>query len=71
MKEDKKLLETWYRKVKPFVKKIKKRYPKELNIEGLEPALTSDIAEIAYHFYREGREDYSKIVGIVLDKIEP
>jgi hypothetical protein len=32
--------------LRPRVSAMKSRYPKELNIEGLEPALTSDIMEI-------------------------
>lgn len=41
--------ESWeevYNLVKDKIKEIKARYPFELNIEGLEPALTSDIVEI-------------------------
>lgn len=36
-----------YLAIKPLVEIVKIRYPDELNIEGLEPALTSDIAQIA------------------------
>ena len=39
-------LEKMYLRVKPLVKKMRAKYPKELNLEGLEPALTNDIAEI-------------------------
>lgn len=39
-------IEKMYMKIKPLVKRMKAKYPKESNIEGLEPALTSDIAEI-------------------------
>ena len=39
-------LEEMYVKMKPLVEKMKAKYPKDCNIEGLEPALTNDIAEI-------------------------
>jgi hypothetical protein len=42
-----KTVEEMYRRVKPLVEKMKAKYPAELNMEGLEPALTSDTAEIA------------------------
>ncbi len=35
-----------YDKVRPFVEKMKARYPAGCNIEGLEPALSTDITEI-------------------------
>ena len=39
-------IEETYKRIKPLVERMKAKYPKELNIEGLEPALTNDIAEI-------------------------
>lgn len=39
-------LDEMYLKVEPLVEKMKAKYPPELNMEGLEPALSSDIAEI-------------------------
>ena len=36
--------EKWYLKVQPLVEKMKARFPQDL--EGLEPALTSEIADI-------------------------
>lgn len=39
-------IEKMYTKVKPLVEKMKANYPEEINLEGLEPALTNDIAEI-------------------------
>lgn len=39
-------MEEMYAAITPKMEEIKARYPRELNIEGLEPALTSDVAEI-------------------------
>lgn len=39
-----------YLRIKPLVEKMRAKYPKELNMEGLEPALTNDIAEIVIEF---------------------
>lgn len=49
--------EEWYIKVKPFVEKMKEKYPFVCNIEGLEPALTSDISEIVFSFVQAAREE--------------
>ena len=38
--------EAMYLAIQPHMKKIKARYPEELNIEGLEPALNDDVAEV-------------------------
>ncbi len=38
--------EKMYEMVAPLVDKMRAKYPPELNIDGFEPALTSDIAEI-------------------------
>lgn len=40
-------LEKMYVRIEPLVEEMKAKYPKECNIEGLEPALRNDIAEIA------------------------
>lgn len=39
------------------IDEIKAQYPKELNIEGLEPALTQDFTELAEWAYKLGREE--------------
>lgn len=39
-------IEKMYKTIKPLVEKMKAKYPSELNMDGLEPALTNDIAEI-------------------------
>lgn len=44
--KDKIKLERMYVRIKPLVAKMRAKYPKECNIDGLEPALTNDIAEI-------------------------
>ena len=51
-----------YTRIIPLVEEIKKRYPKELNIEGLEPALTNDIAEICLIIEKEMVE---RVRGVV------
>ena len=38
--------EAIWRIVAPLVDKMRAKYPKELNIDGFEPALTQDICEI-------------------------
>ena len=38
--------EELYKIIQPKWEEIKKRYPNKLNVDGLEPALTADIAEI-------------------------
>ena len=48
--------EEMYKKVEPLWNKIKKRYPKECNVDGLEPAIISDIAEIALSLLTAERE---------------
>jgi hypothetical protein len=45
-------LEEMYVKMKPLVEKMKAKYPKDCNIEGLEPALTNDITEIVLQEYK-------------------
>lgn len=35
-----------YNIVEPLIEKMKSKYPADTNIEGYEPALTSDIVEI-------------------------
>ena len=39
-------IEEMYEFITPLVDKMKAKYPSNINIEGLEPALTNDIAEI-------------------------
>lgn len=47
----------------------KKRYPPELNIEGLEPALSSDITEIVAIAKQEGvRETQERLHGEIEGK---
>jgi hypothetical protein len=42
-----------YEKLEPKIEEIKSRYPKECNIEGLEPALSTDITEIVLWAVKE------------------
>lgn len=47
-----------YDLIQPKMAEIKARYPKELNIEGFEPALSSDVAEvIAWYINLVGKSD--------------
>ena len=62
-------LEQMYLVVKPLVEKMKAKYPTDLNIDGLEPALTSDIAEIALQIRtRINNEWREKILGMKRDE---
>lgn len=45
--ENKKLGEMSER-IAPMMAKLRAKYPKEMNIDGFEPALTSDVAEICF-----------------------
>ena len=57
-------LEEMYVKMKPLVEKMKAKYPKDCNIEGLEPALTNDIAEIVLQAVAEYKAEFvEKIKG--------
>ena len=57
--------EEWYRKVEPFVEEMKSRYPKEMNMDGLDPALTADIAEIVGKFHKAWNEEQKKNIGML------
>lgn len=46
-------LERMFERVESLVDKMRAKYPPELNIEGFEPALTTNIAEIALVIEKE------------------
>ena len=51
--------------IRPDVDRMKSKYPKELNIEGLEPALTNDIAEIVQKHVEDMRRKCVVNVGML------
>lgn len=51
-----------YEKVKPLVEKMKAKYPEELNLEGLEPALINDIAEIVLEMLENREKEIVKLI---------
>lgn len=50
-------IEEMHTKIKPLVERMKAKYPIELNLEGLEPALTSDITEIVLEVCKEKQDE--------------
>lgn len=55
------LREEMYRVVSPLVERMKAKYPPELNMDGLDPALTSDIADIVLEILSHKAEEIRKL----------
>lgn len=63
--------EELYEKVTPLVEKMKAKYPTEINIEGLEPALSTDITEIVASLLASQRETLAVEIEVEkLDEVE-
>jgi hypothetical protein len=56
-------MERMYKQVAPLVDKMRAKYDPSLNIDGFEPALTNDIAEIALEVEKEVWKKAGEIVN--------
>ena len=63
-------IEEMYRRIEPLVEKMKAKYPPELNMEGLEPALTNDIAEVVLEVLEEDLRVERQFILNILDGID-
>ena len=65
MQTPQELREKMYEHISSMTEKMRAKYPKELNMDGLEPALTSDISEICLKIqaesYKQGKKEGYKI----------
>ena len=59
-------LDKMYEHVEPLVAKMRAKYPSLLNIDGLEPALTADVAEIALIIKKEAESHaYRRVLDFI------
>lgn len=61
-------IEKMYEKIKPLVVEMKSRYPENMNIEGFEPALTSDIAEIVLKLLSAQQAENGRVLKNLLKR---